>query len=76
MRNSIDTIVSHCDACQRYKLIGRGHGQVAPQEAALIPWREVVVDLIGPWTLEINNQKYNFSALTMVDMVTYLVKVV
>ena len=34
------------------------------------------MDLIGPWTLEINNQKHTFSALTIIDMVTNLVEVV
>ena len=35
------------------KLVGRGHGQLAPKEAPLLPWREVAVDLIGPWEIDI-----------------------
>ena len=56
--------------------MGRGHGKVAPQEAALLPWREVAVDLVGPRTLEVGDQKHIFSALTMIDMVTNLDEVV
>jgi hypothetical protein len=76
LKNRIEDIVSRCDACQRLKLVGRGHGEVAPREAALLPWREVAVDLIGPWTLQVGDQKHTFSALTMIDMVTNLVEVV
>jgi hypothetical protein len=70
LRNRIEDIVSRCDTCQRLKLVGRGHGEVAPREAALLPWREVAVDLVGPWTLQIGDQKNTFIALTMIDMVT------
>ena len=76
LRNKIEDIVSRCDTCQRQKLVGRGHGEVAPREAALLPWREVAVDLIGPWTLEVAEQRLPFIALTMIDMVTNLVEVV
>ena len=41
-----------------------------------MPWREVAVDLVGPWTLRIGAQEHIFSALTMIDMVTNLVEVV
>jgi hypothetical protein len=58
------------------KLVGRGHGEVATQEAALLPWREVPVDLIGPWTLHIDHRDHTFMALTMIDMVTSLVEVI
>jgi hypothetical protein len=42
----------------------------------LLPWREVAVDLIGPWTSQIGNQKHRFIASAMIDMVTDLVEVV
>jgi transposase InsO family protein len=68
--------VSKCDPCQRHKNVGRGHGETASREAPLLPWQDVAVDLIGPWTLSIGDQKLKFSALTMIDMVTNLVEVV
>jgi transposase InsO family protein len=41
-----------------------------------LPWQDVAVDLIGPWTLSIGDQKLKFSALTIIDMVTNLVEIV
>lgn len=76
LKNRIEDLVSHCDTCQRYKLVGRGHGQNAPREATIAPWREIAVDTIGPWTLTIGDQTQTFIALTMIDMVTNLVEIV
>ena len=76
LKNRIEELVSKCDACQRQKLVGRGHGAVAPREAALLPWREIAVDLIGPWTLQVGSHALEFTALTMIDMVTNLVEIV
>ena len=69
-----EEFVSRCDTCQRQKQVLRGHGQTAPREAGLHPWREVAVDTIGPWTLKIGNEEIQFSALTMIDTVTNLVE--
>jgi transposase InsO family protein len=49
---------------------------MAPREASATPWREVSVDLIGPWTLNINNVQVSFRALTIVDNVSNLVELV
>jgi transposase InsO family protein len=67
--------VRKCDPCQRHKNVGRGHGETASRDAPLLPWQDVAIDLIGPWTLSIGDQKYKFSALTMIDIVTNLVEV-
>jgi hypothetical protein len=40
------------------------------------PWDEVVIDLIGPWTIEINNQKYDFNALACIDPLSNLVELI
>ena len=76
MRNLVEEIVSTCDACQRYKLVGRGHGELAPREAALVPWQDVAVDLIGPWQMNVQNVSVTFGALTIIDLVTNLTEVV
>ena len=76
LKATIENLVSHCDTCQRHKLVGRGHGHVAPREAALMPWRQIAVDLVGPWTLKVGLQEISFTALTIIDMVTNLVEVV
>jgi hypothetical protein len=68
--------VQKCDPCQRLKNVGRGHGETASREAPLLPWQDVAVDLIGPWTVSIGDRELKFSALTMIDMVTNLVEIV
>ncbi|KAG7340293.1 integrase core domain containing protein [Nitzschia inconspicua] len=68
--------VKKCDPCQRFKNVGRGHGEMASREASLLPWQDVAVDLIGPWTISIGDEEHKFSALTIIDMVTNLVEVV
>ena len=76
LKARIEDIVQRCDVCQRQKLTGRGHGETAPREAALLPWSNIAVDLIGPWTVEIGKEKVTYNALTIIDMVTNLVEVV
>jgi hypothetical protein len=56
--------------------VGRGHGETAAREATTLPWRDVAVDLIGPWALTVGGHKQTFHALTISDMVTNLVEVV
>jgi hypothetical protein len=76
LRSSIEYLVSRCDTCQRQKLVGRVHGEAAPREAAILPWREIAVDTIGPWRLTVMGQELSFRALTIIDMVTNLTEIV
>jgi hypothetical protein len=48
-----------------------GHGETAPQEAGLLPWSEIAVDMIGPSTLEVSNIKEKFNALTIINSHKY-----
>jgi hypothetical protein len=68
LKNTIEALVSSCDTCQRLKLVGQGHGHVAPREAELMPWCQIAVDLVGPWTLRVGPQEMTFMALTIIDM--------
>jgi len=76
LRNKIEYIISRCDACQKQKQVLRGHGHTALHEAHAHPWRNVAVDLIGPWKLQIADIQVNFIALTIIDTVTNLVELV
>ena len=58
------------------KAVGRPYGELATREVSLLPWSEIAVDTIGPWTLQIQNQRIEFKALTMIDTVTNLVELV
>ena len=64
-----------CDPCQRYKQVGRGHGDLAEREVSLLPWQHVAVDLISPWSMTIGHNEVNFIALTTVDTVTNLAEI-
>ena len=63
-------LIGSCDPCQRYKLPGKGYGELPPRDAEIAPWREVAVDLIGPWRINVNGQEVVFRALTIIDTVT------
>jgi hypothetical protein len=76
LQQTCEQVVGRCDPCQRFKAIGRGHGETAAREATVLPWQDVAVDLIGPWTLNVGGQEFRFQALTIIDMVTNLVEVV
>jgi transposase InsO family protein len=76
LQQTCEAEVRKCDPCQRLKNVGRGHGETASREASLMPWQDVAVDLIGPWTVNIGDKELKFSALTIIDMVTNLVEVV
>ena len=66
-----------CDACQRYKLDGRGVGKLAPRVVRAAPWEQVDVDLIGPWSVDVRTgSAYEFMALTCIDRVTGLAELI
>jgi transposase InsO family protein len=76
LKTKIERIVATCDQCQRHKNVLKGHGHTAPREASTHPWREVAVDLIGPWQIKIGEHELEFMALTIIDVVTNLVELV
>ncbi len=65
-----------CKDCQKYKLSGRGYGLLPKQEVQIAPWEEVAIDLIGPWKVKVNGQKFEFDALTCIDMASNLVELI
>ena len=42
----------------------------------VVPWDEVAVDLIGPWKIKVKNRTFVFNALTCINPVTNLVKII
>ena len=76
MRTRIQHLVRDFDACQRYKLPGKGYGELPPREAQLAPWQEIAVDLTGPWKIRVNDQQITFRALSIIDIVTNLPELV
>lgn len=71
LRQVIEAI--RCDACQRYKVEGRGYGHLPARDVRTAPWEQVDVDLIGPWKVQTGTGRvYEFLALTSIDRVTGL----
>ena len=74
LREEIRTVVRSCDTCQRMKRGGRQFGELTPREALAVPWQEIHVDMIGPWTIKLRGQALKFIALTTIDPVTNLLE--
>ncbi len=66
----------NCDFCQINKLDGKGYRFLPEREVRSIPFKECAVDLVGPWTVQVRGRPYKFEALTVIDTVTNLVKLV
>jgi hypothetical protein len=66
----------NCDFYQRNKLDSKGYGFLPEREVHSIPFQKCAVDLIGPWTVQVCGRSYKFEALTVIDTVTNLVKLV
>jgi hypothetical protein len=65
-----------CNDCQKYKLAGHGYGLLTKQEVRIVPWKEVAINLIGPWKVKVNDQQVEFNALTCIDTASNLVKLI
>ena len=65
-----------CEDCQKHKLDGKGYGLLPMRDLNAQPFEEVVVDLIGPWKIQVRGKPYEFNALTAIDTVTNLVEIV
>jgi hypothetical protein len=74
LRKFIDRYV--CEACQRNKLSGRGHGLLPERNIREAPWDDVAVDLIGPWNVTVGDTVVEFKALTCIDPVTNLTELI
>jgi hypothetical protein len=58
------------------KLDGKGYGFLPEHEVRSIPFEECATDLIGPWTVQVCGKPYEFKALTAIDTVTNLGKLI
>ena len=72
LRQECYNFVSSCDYCQRYKTSTINYGHLPPRQVTMNPWHNIATDLIGPWTISIQNQQYQFQAITIIDTDTNL----
>jgi hypothetical protein len=52
----------NCDFCQRTKLDGKGYIFLPEHEVQSILFEECVVDLIGPWNIQVCGKPHKFEA--------------
>jgi transposase InsO family protein len=76
LKPRVEHHVQFCIDCQRFKRAGRGYGEMPPREALFQPFHEVAVDLIGPWAIQVGNESYSISALTIIDTVTTMAELI
>jgi hypothetical protein len=77
LKHHVETYVHHCAICQRNKRGGRGYGELPPRVTNHAPWNEVAVDLIGPWSIRLQDGRdLEFKALTAIDTVTNLTEII
>jgi len=62
--------VNHCDACQKAKRGVRGMGKVPIKDTKIEPWRDIAIDLSGPWKAMVNGKERFFHTLTIIDVFT------
>ena len=73
----IKDFVKGCDKCQRHKITaGKRYGKLPrDNRTRSIPWNDVHVDLIGPWTVDVEVEDgsikpFPINALTCIDSAT------
>ena len=71
MRLHISKHVKTCDRCQRGKKHKLKYGYIPPKIATTRPWKQVCVDLIGPYVIKAKGKsKLDFMCLTIIDPAT------
>ena len=77
MRKQVESHVSSCDECQRYKITGQHkHGKLplVPALRDKKPWEKIQVDCCGPWKVKVNNKamgekvEYTIHLLSIVNL--------
>jgi hypothetical protein len=71
MHNTIQKYFKFCRSCQVNKRHSQKYGHLPPKLVITTPWKELCVDLIGPYTLKgKDGLSIDFMCLTMIDPTT------
>jgi hypothetical protein len=77
LKTHIEAYVQSCDICQRHKQPGQPYGHLPPRNDTAVPWEEVAVDLVGPWSVTLPDiGELRFHALTIIDTTTTISEMV
>ena len=58
------------------KLSGKGFSLLPERDVHILPWREVVMDLIGSWAVQLYDTWHEFNTLPSIDTVITLVELI
>jgi transposase InsO family protein len=75
MQDQIRKYTKQCDACQRGKRGQRGMGHIPMKDVETEPWKDIAVDLAGPWIATIDNKQVEFHTFTIIDVFTGWVEI-
>jgi len=76
MQENIANVIRSCKACQIGKRGERGYGEIPLKDIEIAPWKDVSLDLSGPWKTTINNKEVSFHALTAIDPFTSWIEII
>ena len=76
MQKNVQDFVKTCKVCQVSKRGLRGMGKLPLKDVEFEPWRDVAVDLAGPWKATIDNQEAVFWTLTIIDVFSGWVEII
>lgn len=75
MLEDIRASVKKCGPCQRAKRGGKGYGHIPVKDVETAPWKDVAVDLSGPWKADIDGKETVFWTFTIIDPFTGWVEI-
>ena len=76
MKKDIDDLVKRCPRCQKAKRGIRGYGHVPIKDVETTPWKDIAVDLAGPWTATVDSKEVKFHTLTVMDVFTGWIEII
>lgn len=76
MLPQIRAYLKHCRACQIGKRGVRGMGKIPIKDVETEPWKDVALDLSGPWKATVDNKIVIFHTFTIIDVFTGWVEII
>ena len=65
-----------CEYCQKHRLSGISYRSLPELVVWIVPWKKVVTDLIGLWTVKDNNRKVEFNVFMCINAACKLVELI
>ena len=76
MREQIHEYCLTCKTCQQAKRGSKKYGKIPLKDVEECPWKDIALDLAGPWDTTIDNEIVTFHTLTIIDVFTGWVEVI